>query len=239
MIALGAALGLALACLAAWLLAYPDALRRHRAVLAVAIVILCAPPLLILLLRQQVAVEPFAARDLPASHSVIASLLRGERLVPPPPPPPDVFTEPGARRRAPWIADADRRWEQVDPELRQRVLAIHRVMAVRHGVRMVLVEGYRSPERQDELRREGRATRAGAWQSCHQYGLAVDSAPMRGGRLQWDMEDPWTRRAYHLYGELAREAGLAWGGDWRMRDYVHVEMDAACREAKAARRRGR
>ncbi|MGO1541715.1 MAG: M15 family metallopeptidase [Luteimonas sp.] len=213
------------------------ALRRHRVVLAVALLLLCVPPLLILIARQQVVLERFAGEDLSISRSTIAVLLRGERLVPPAPPPPEVFTTAEVRRVMPEIVTADRRWERLNPDLQQRVLAIHQVMAQQHGIRMVLVEGYRSPERQAELYREGRATGARPWQSCHQYGLALDSAPMREGKLQWDMEDPWTRRAYFLYGELAQEAGLVWGGNWRMRDYVHVEMGRECKAAKEARMR--
>lgn len=218
---------------------FAAALRRHRWVLAAALLLLCVPPLLILSMRQRVVLEGFAGEDLSVSRSTIAVLLRGERLVPPAPPPPEVFTTAEVRRVMPEIVTADRRWERLNPDLQQRVLAIYQVLLQQHGVRMVLVEGYRSPERQAELMREGRATNAGAWQSCHQYGLALDSAPMREGKLQWDMNDPWTRRAYFLYGELAKEAGLAWGGDWRMRDYVHVEMRAECRAARTARREGR
>lgn len=217
--------------LAAWL-------RRHRAVLAAAALLVSVPPLLILALRQQVVLERFDGPDLSVSRSTIAVLLRGERLVPPPPPPPEVFTSAEVRRVMPQIVTADRRWERIDPDLQQRVLAIYQVMAQQHGIRMVLVEGYRSPERQAELFREGRATRAAAGQSCHQYGLALDSAPMRDGRLQWDMGDPWTRNAYFLYGELAQEAGLVWGGNWRMGDFVHVEMGPQCGVARRARARG-
>ena len=213
------------------------AIRRHRVVLAVAALLVCVPPLVILAMRQTVVLERFDGRDLSVSRSTIAVLLRGERLVPPAPPPPEVFTSAEVRRVMPEIVTADRRWERIDPDLQQRVLAIYRVMAQQHGIRMVLVEGYRSPERQAELFREGRATRAGAGQSCHQYGLALDSAPMRDGRLQWDMEDPWTRSAYFLYGELAQEAGLTWGGNWRMGDFVHVEMGEQCRAARRARAR--
>src|SRR5690606_14637390 len=164
-------------------------------------------------------------------------LLRGERLVPPPPPPPALFRTEEIMRLKPEIVTADRKWDRIDPDLQQRVLVTHQVMRDRHGIEMVLVEGYRSPERQARLARDGRATNAGAWASCHQYGLAVDSAPLRDGRLQWDMSDPWTREAYFLYGALARQAGLRWGGDWRsLKDYVHVELDASCRQAKRQRR---
>lgn len=210
---------------------------RHRWLLVAALLLLAVPPLVILSVRRNVALEDFQAADLSESGSMIAQLLRGERLVPPPPPPPEVFTTEEILRLRPEIAHADRRWEHIDARLQQQVLAIYEIMR-RHGYQMVLVEGYRSPERQAELIEAGKATRAGAWQSCHQYGLAVDSAPMRDGRLQWDMSDPWTRRGYFLYGELARQAGLEWGGSWRsIKDYVHLEDAQACRDARAARRR--
>ncbi|WP_262071496.1 M15 family metallopeptidase [Stenotrophomonas sp. Marseille-Q5258] len=213
------------------------ALRRHWPVLAAAVLLLSIPPLVILITRQNVVLDEFQGDDLSASGSMVAQLLRGERLTPPPPPPPEVFTTEEIRRTRPEIVTADRKWGQIDPDLQQRVLAIYEVMRRQYGYEMVLVEGYRSPERQAELMSGGKATRAGAWQSCHQYGLGVDSAPIRDGKLQWDMGDPWTKRAYFLYGELAEQAGLEWGGNWRsIKDYVHVEMSQRCRAARAAKK---
>ncbi|TKS53739.1 M15 family metallopeptidase [Luteimonas yindakuii] len=214
-----------------------DGLRRHRWLLLGSLLLLVLPPLLVLGLRQRVVLPGFDGDDLAESQTMVAGLLRGERLVPPPPPPPAVFTTREIREERPEIVTADRRWDHLDAALQQRVLAIYQVMRSQYGIEMVLVEGYRSPERQAELAREGRATLAGAWSSCHQYGLALDSAPMRDGKLQWDMGDAWTRRAYFLYGELAEQAGLTWGGRWtRLKDYVHVESTRSCREARAARR---
>lgn len=47
-------------------------------------------------------------------------------------------------------------------------------------------EGYRSPERQAYLRREHpKVTKAGAWQSSHQYGMAADY-------VWWDPETGWS-----------------------------------------------
>jgi peptidoglycan L-alanyl-D-glutamate endopeptidase CwlK len=77
----------------------------------------------------------------------------------------------------------------------------------------------------------GKATRAGAWQSCHQYGLGVDSAPIRDGKLQWDMNDEWTKRGYFLYGELAEQAGWTGAETGAASDAVHVEMTARRRAA--------
>jgi peptidoglycan L-alanyl-D-glutamate endopeptidase CwlK len=217
--------------------AVQGSMRRHWPVLAIAGFLLLIPPAVILLSRQSVVLDEFRSDDLSESGSVVAQLLRGERLTPPAPPPPEVFTTEEIRRTRPEIVTADRKWAQIDVALQQRVLAIYEVMR-RHGYEMVLVEGYRSPERQAELMRAGKATRAGAWQSCHQYGLSVDSALIRDGKLQWDMGDPWTRRGYFLYGELAEQAGLEWGGNWRsIKDYVHVEMLHECRAARAAKRR--
>lgn len=225
-------------------------LSRHRFVLLAAALVLCVPPLLVLQLRQRPLLDGFASGELePATDSQILELLRGERLTPPMAPPPEVFITADAEASAlaaqtglvaisvpQHIVSADRRWQRVDPDFQQRVLAVYRLMREQYGYEMVLVEGYRSPERQRELARKGRGTTlAGAGQSCHQYGLAVDSAPIRDGKLQWDMRDPWTRRGYALYGQLAQQAGLEWGGAWRsIKDYVHLEHRSECRAARRA-----
>lgn len=214
-----------------------DTLRRQRWVLAGALLLVLLPSLAILVARRTVVLDDFQGQDLAESTSLVAQLLRGEQLAPPTPPPPEVFTTEEIRRTRPEVVTADRRWDNIDAGLQQRVLAIFEVMRRQHGYEMVLVEGYRSPERQAELMAAGKATRAGAWQSCHQYGLAIDAAPIRNGKLQWDMGDAWTRQGYMLYGELAAQAGLEWGGNWRsIKDYVHVELAAACRSARAAKR---
>ena len=49
------------------------------------------------------------------------------------------------------------------------------------GFPMVLLEGYRSPERQDSLAGQATlVTKAKGGQSKHQYGLAVHGADPRG-----------------------------------------------------------
>jgi len=221
-------------------------MRRWGALAAVALLV-GVPPLLILQLRERPQLEMFDDARIDPSGSQVLALLQGERLVPPAELPPEVFiaAEATLLRMAPAavvpekIATADRRWNRIDADFQQRLLAVYQVMRDQYGVEMALVEGYRSPERQAELARAGKATRAGAGLSCHQYGLAVDSAPLRNGKLQWDMADPWTRDAYFLYGRLAAEAGLEWGGNWRsLKDYVHVEAKSACRQAIRRARAG-
>ncbi|GHA82108.1 M15 family metallopeptidase [Cognatilysobacter bugurensis] len=222
-------------------------LGRHRVAIAATVLILALPPLLVLQLRERPQLDSFDDAAVDTGDSQVLALLRGERLVPPPELPPEVFiaAEAALTQMAPTavaperIVTADRRWGRIDPAFQQRVLAVYRIMQDQYGIEMALVEGYRSPERQAELARGGKATRAGAGMSCHQYGLAVDSAPLRNGKLQWDMADPWTRDAYFLYGRLAQEAGLEWGGNWRsLKDYVHLESKAACRASIRMARAG-
>ena len=67
-------------------------------------------------------------------------------------------------------------------------------------------------------------TSARAFQSKHQFGMAVDLAPLRDGRLIISERDPWAMEAYLALGEEAEKAGLIWGGRWWFKDYGHVEI---------------
>lgn len=79
----------------------------------------------------------------------------------------------------------------------------------------MMFETYRSPERQNELFKK-KKTRAKAWQSAHQYGMAIDFVPVIDGKPAWpDSEDEcWVE----LLG-LATECGLLNDIDW---DLPHV-----------------
>lgn len=155
----------------------------------------------------------------------IQALLTGERLVPPPPLPPEVFTTREVEMVRPNLGGASRDWNLLDADYRQRLLAAYRIMREEHGYEMVLIEGYRSPERQEELARKGsHVTNAGAYQSYHQYGLAADSAFLRDGKVVVSEKDPWAMRGYELFGETAERVGLTWGGRWKLMDFGHTEL---------------
>ncbi len=155
----------------------------------------------------------------------ISVLLMGEQLVPPPALPPEAFTTREVELVRPDAVYASRDWELLDAEFMQRLLLTFKMMKERHGYEMVLIEGYRSPERQAQLFSQGgHVTQAPANMSYHQYGLAADAAFMRQGRIVISERDPWVMEAYVRYGEIAEELGLVWGGRWKMRDYGHVEL---------------
>lgn len=150
----------------------------------------------------------------------IQGVLNPEQLVPPPALPPDLFV--GSERAA--LETADRDWSKLNPKFMHPVLQVFARLAAR-GYTFVLLEGYRSPERQEKLADLGsHVTNARAFQSKHQYGVAADVAPVRDGKLVISERDPWAMEAYLALGEEVEKLGLTWGGRWWFKDYGHIEM---------------
>lgn len=190
-----------------------------------AFVLLIAVPSGALLLRQWLAYDGFDHTSSREANAQIAELLRGEQLVPPPRLPPELFATREVELAYPQAATASRQWELLDPDFRQRLLLVFKLMREQHGIEMVLIEGWRSPERQAKLAGMGPAvTHAGAGQSYHQVGLAADCAFMQDGRILISERDPWAAKAYQAYGVVAQSLGLTWGGSWStLVDLGHVE----------------
>lgn len=208
-------------------------LGRHWKLLTALALMLIVPAVLILGLRQHVMLQGYDLAHQTnqldqGTASLVASLLRGERLVPPPPLPPDVFVTKEVKRQRPHLdlGRANRNWNLLNATFRQRLLAVFKVMRERYGYDMVMIEGYRSPQRQTMLAgKGGNVTNAGAFQSYHQYGLAADCAFYRNGKLVISAQSQWAMRGYELYGKVAEAAGLVWGGSWTsIRDLGHVEL---------------
>jgi len=198
-------------------------LYEKRKMIAVGVLAVLAPSLLVSWLSN-VTVFDFVEDQSPPDTK-IALLLAGERLSAPPPLAPEIFTTREVELVRPATSWGSRDWALLDDDFRQRLLSIFMIMRERHGYEMVMLEGYRSPERQAALAAMGQTvTQAAPGQSYHQHGLAADSAFLRNGQLVISEQDAWAMRGYQLYGELANEMGLTWGGEWRMRDYGHVEL---------------
>lgn len=199
--------------------------RRNALPLSIAAALLALPPLVVFSLRALHTLDAYDDTTTAQPESVVATLLQGEQLVPPPPLPPEVFTTVEVEQVRPKLSTADRRWDALDADFRQRLLLAYRLMREDHGYEMVLIEGYRSPERQNLLASLGaHVTNAAAWQSYHQHGLAADSAFLRAGKLVISERDPWAAKGYELYGEVAQRVGLTWGGRWQNADLGHVEL---------------
>ncbi|HWP19955.1 MAG TPA: M15 family metallopeptidase [Burkholderiaceae bacterium] len=200
--------------------------RREWAWTAAATSVLLLPPLIAYWAgagRMLGSYDDWSVRPVDAQ---IAALLEGEHLVPPPPLPPEVFATREVQEQRPMLSSASREWSLLDADFRQRLLLVFKIMREQHGYELALLEGYRSPERQDMLRQKGgHVTHAGAFQSYHQFGLAADCAFLRDGKLVISEKDPWAARGYQLYGEVAESVGLTWGGRWKsIVDLGHVEL---------------
>lgn len=119
----------------------------------------------------------------------------------------------------------DRKWDRMNPRYKQRLLIVFKIMKERYQYDMVLIEGYRSPARQSLLYKQTISTKARAYQSYHQFGLAADIAFIRDRKVVINERDPWVMQAYQRYGAIAESVGLTWGGRWKsIQDYGHTEL---------------
>ena len=212
-----------------WARQWRTVLKRHAVSAFAALAAVVVLPLTAVVLRASFPVDSF---DPNAAHAVderVAELLVGEDLVPPPPLPPDLFTAPEVEQWQPLVRSASRQWDLLDEAFRQRLLMSFKLLRAQYGYEMVLLEGYRSPQRQAALAALGpTVTRAGPFESYHQYGLAADCAFLRDGHIVISEKDPWAMAGYERYGQIAKSLGLVWGGDWRrLRDLGHVELHRA------------
>lgn len=194
--------------------------RRHLGVVLAPVLAIAMTPAAIFAFRQDVDLAPPIDRE-HRYQAAVGLVLQEQKLVPPKTLPPTVFENLDDKNLS--LESADRDWGRLDPVFAQLVLRVMERMQAR-GVRMALLEGYRSPERQEALAtRDAKVTGARGGQSKHQYGLAVDLAPFQDGRLIISEADPWAAKVYEIYGQEAEAVGLVWGGRWSFRDLVHIE----------------
>jgi peptidoglycan L-alanyl-D-glutamate endopeptidase CwlK len=201
-------------------------MRRHILLMLSGAVVLAVPTMLALLLSGRAMLGGFES-DSREINLQVAELLKGEQLAVPAPLPPPAFTTAEVALARPMLDSANRNWILLDQQFSQRLLLVFKIMKETHGYDMAILEGYRSPERQNLLASAGASvTNARAFQSYHQFGLAADCAFLRDGKLVISEKDPWAMRGYQLYGATAEAAGLHWGGRWAMMDFGHTELRA-------------
>ncbi|MEQ6341810.1 MAG: M15 family metallopeptidase [Gammaproteobacteria bacterium] len=208
----------------AFALSAGQVIKHHYLLFLAGAAIICLPPLFAWLISGRSMLDGFdvSTRDV---NVQVADLLKGELLVPPMPLPPAVFTTQEVMQARPMLVGASRNWQLLNHDFMQRLLLIFKIMKQKHGYDMTILEGYRSPERQNMLASMGEnVTNAAAFQSYHQYGLAADCAFLRDGKLVISEKDPWAMQGYKLYGEVAESVGMHWGGRWKMMDFGHLEL---------------
>lgn len=196
----------------------------HYYLVFACLVLLALPPLVAIFFGSRSSLDGFDA-PLRNVNVQIADLLKGELLVAPQPLPPAVFATQEVLFERPMLVSASRNWELLNADFTQRLLMTFKIMKDKYGYDMAIIEGYRSPERQNMLADMGaHVSNARAFQSYHQFGLAADCAFFRDGKLVISEKDPWAMKGYELYGEVAESMGLTWGGRWKMMDFGHTEL---------------
>ncbi|MBL9180983.1 MAG: D-alanyl-D-alanine carboxypeptidase family protein [Verrucomicrobiaceae bacterium] len=98
------------------------------------------------------------------------------------------------------------------PVVRQKVAQVLAQLEA-EGIPLRVFESYRTPTRQAHLYAQGRTrsgnkvTNAEAWESYHQYGLAVDLVFFENGEWHWGKNQQHSRM-YDRMHQIARSAGL-------------------------------
>lgn len=88
--------------------------------------------------------------------------------------------------------------------------------AVAAGEPLLVIETYRSSQRQQYLYQQGLTQLQIV--GCHGYGLAADFA------RENDLGQPTWTGDFGIVGKLAAKHGLVWGGSWKnFKDYGHVQ----------------
>lgn len=118
-----------------------------------------------------------------------------------------------------------------------------------HGLPLLVWEVYRSREKQRALYAQGRSDeqlrKAGYTDSelklyrvwgytadkpivtkiinprYHGAGRAMDCCWLVNNKPTWDVPMEW----WQTYGRAAKAHGLVWGGDWKMKDLAHVQLE--------------
>jgi hypothetical protein len=89
----------------------------------------------------------------------------------------------------------------------------------KQGIDLRIVETYRTPERQNHLKRRQLTMLSGGY-SKHQHFIAIDIVPVINGKYQWHNYKLWNR-----IGKIGTDLGLTWGGNWRIfKDWGHFEL---------------
>lgn len=93
-----------------------------------------------------------------------------------------------------------------------------------HGFLIKVISTYRNAEYQNSLKKG--TTKATAYNSYHQWGLAFDIAVFNpDGKTILNNWNPKKGDNWFKAGEIGKELGIEWGGDWTsIKDYGHFQI---------------
>lgn len=162
---------------------------------------------------------------------------------PPAPPVPAAPVAPGefSKRTTESLAGLNRK---ARVRLEQFLAESIRHAADRHGVSIEVISGFRSPEQQTALYAQGRTkpgtivvTNARAWQSWHNYGLAMDLGLFRAGKYLDSSAPKLAAQIYAELGAIAAAHGIEWAGTWKsFKEGPHFQFTGGITQAEAKKR---
>lgn len=118
--------------------------------------------------------------------------------------------------------------DTLDPEFHNKISSVRLDFLKETGYELAVISCTRTIKEQHALYVESKdgdgiadgITNADGGQSAHNFGLGCDCAPLRGREIWWDAP----RSLWDMYGKIAKQYGLVWGGDFKsITDLPHVE----------------
>lgn len=129
-----------------------------------------------------------------------------------------------ALMRVVWDQVSEYRLGKLHPKVREAARKFINA-AEAEGIKLRVTHTLRTIAEQDALYAQGRTapgkivTNAKGGRSFHNYGLALDVVEIKDGKALWS-NPRWNR-----IGELGKQYGFKWGGDWQsLKDMPHFEM---------------
>ena len=118
------------------------------------------------------------------------------------------------------------------PKVRWEVLHLFK-KCFDKGLRLRVVQGYRTFAEQDALYAQGRTkpgpivTKAKGGLSNHNYGLSFDFCLLKtDGSITWSLSEDLNHdgnKDWMQVVEIFKANGFEWGGDWKFTDNPHIE----------------
>ena len=124
---------------------------------------------------------------------------------------------------------ASRSLDDLQPLLRQKA-QYHVSMCAAAGIDLLIYCTLRTAAEQAELYARGRTkpgrivTYAKPGSSAHNFGLAYDCVPLRGGKAVWGTKGADLDLWWHV-GRIGKTLGLEWAGDWvKFKEFPHFQI---------------
>ena len=100
------------------------------------------------------------------------------------------------------------------------------------GFKVLVTQTYRSPQEQEQAYAKGRqgklgekiVTNARAWQSYHQFRLAIDIVPMLRGQPIWNPRSNEEWSIWNAVGAFFKNEGFSWSKEWKeFKELAHFQ----------------